>query len=227
MDRMYIRVGYIAVLVLAILTAPVCAQPGNLGHNPIYPELPQKEYTPDYFLVGEVEIIVNEITKKATLEFDTLQPASAAKVYYGLYIPEQDIKVPQYRRSVIEDQIEESTYHSVEINIGKFEGARYDICNFSENGGVICYRIELFNPDFASSVFYDGRFMVDGDYNIVPCIIEGPFVDLVNANGAVISWETDVTTTAAVEIEGESYSNSESDTHHEIAITGLSPGTEY
>ncbi|MCD4843185.1 MAG: metallophosphoesterase family protein [Methanosarcinales archaeon] len=227
MNRMYIMVGYIATLVLAILTAPVCAQPGNLGHNPIYPELPQKEYTPDYFLVGEVDIVVDETTKKATLEFDTLQPASAAKVYYGLYIPEQDIKVPQYRRSVIEDLVEGSTSHSVEINIGKFEGARYDICNFSENGGVICYRIELFNPDLASSVFYDGGFMVEGDYSIVPCIIEGPFVDLVNENSAVISWETDVTTTASVEIEGRSYSNSESDTHHEIAITGLSPGTKY
>lgn len=124
MNKIYIKIGWIAVLVLAVLIAPVCAQPGNLGHNPIYPELPQKEYTPDYFLVGEVDIVVDEVTKKATLDFNTLHPASAAKIYYGLYVPEQDIKVPQYRRSVIEELVEESTSHSVEINIGKFEGCK-------------------------------------------------------------------------------------------------------
>ncbi|MEA2051977.1 MAG: hypothetical protein U9O90_04035 [Euryarchaeota archaeon] len=38
-----------------------------------------------------------------------------------------------------------------------------------------------------------------GDYNIVPCVTEGPFVDLVTIDSAVISWETDAPTTAAVE----------------------------
>ncbi|MCK4458905.1 MAG: metallophosphoesterase, partial [Methanosarcinales archaeon] len=144
-----------------------------------------------------------------------------------LYVPEQEIKVPQYRRSTTEDLTNESISHSVAINIGKFEGARYDICNFGEDGGVICYRIELYNPEEASSVFYDGRFRVDGDYNLVSCVIEGPFVDLVTTDSAVISWKTDVPTTAAVEINSGSYTDGASGTSHEIAITGLSAGTEY
>jgi|LGOV01.1.fsa_nt_gb hypothetical protein len=38
MDRTYIKIGWIAALVLAVLIAPVCAQPGNPGHSPIYPQ---------------------------------------------------------------------------------------------------------------------------------------------------------------------------------------------
>ena len=196
-----IRALYVvAILAIAVLVVHVCAQPGNLGHNPAYPEFPQKDVTPDYLLVGKVEVTVDAVAKEATLQFDTIVPTSKARVYYGLFVPQQEIKVPQYRREVIEDLVGENTAHSVsKINIGKFESSRYDICNFEEDGGVICYRIELYNPEKATSVFYDGQFRVDGDYNIVPCVTEGPFVDLVTTDSAVISWETDAPTTAAVE----------------------------
>ncbi|MEA1908706.1 MAG: phosphate ABC transporter substrate-binding protein PstS family protein, partial [Euryarchaeota archaeon] len=229
MNRTRMKNGLIAVLAMVLLITPVFAQAGNLGYDHIYPALPQKDATPDYLLVNEVDVTIDAGAKEATLQFDTLLATPGAKVYYGLYVPEQEIKVPQYRRSTTEDLAgaTENTSHSVAINIGKFEGARYDICNFGEDGGVICYRIELYNPEEASSVFYDGRFRVDGNYTIVPCVIEGPFVDLVTADSAVVSWKTDVPTTATVEINSGSYTDEVSGTSHEIAITGLSPGTEY
>ena len=227
MNRTYMKNGLIAILVMAILASSVCAQAGNLGHDHIYPALPQKDATPDYLLVGDLGVTVDAGAKEATLQFDTLLATPGAKVYYGLYVPEQEIQVPQYRRSTTEDLTGESASHSATINIGKFEGARYDICNFGEEGGVICYRIELYNPEDATSVFYDGRFRVDGDYNLVPCIIEGPFVDLVTIDSAVVSWKTDVPTTAAVEINSGSYTDGASGTSHEVSITGLSLGTEY
>ena len=38
-----IRALYVvAILAISMLVVPVCAQPGNLGHNMAYPELPQK-----------------------------------------------------------------------------------------------------------------------------------------------------------------------------------------
>ncbi|MEA1870185.1 MAG: metallophosphoesterase family protein [Euryarchaeota archaeon] len=227
MNRTYMKNGLIAILVMAVLVSPVCAQAGNLGHDPIYPALSQKDATPDYLLVGDVGVTVDAGAKEATLQFGTLLATPGAKVYYGLYVPEQEIPVPQYRRSTTEDLTGESASHSATINIGKFEGARYDICNFAEEGGVICYRIELYNPDVASSVFYAGRFRVDGDYNLVPCVIEGPFVDLVTTDSVVISWKTDVATSAAVDIDGRSYAGGASGTSHEVAITGLSAGTGY
>lgn len=222
--RAFAALMFIAVSVLAV---PAYAQPGNVGHNPEYPALPQKDVTPDYLLVNGVDVSVNPGAKEATLQFDTLFPTSKAKVYYGLYVPEQEIKVPQYRRSETEELVGEDTSHSVSLNIGKFKIPRYDICNFAAEGGEVCYRIELYNPEEATSVFYDGRFRVDGDYNLVPCITEGPFVDLVTKNSATISWETDVATTAAVKIRGRRYTDAVTDTHHEIDITGLSWNTEY
>jgi hypothetical protein len=117
--------------------------------------------------VNEVDVTVDAGVKEATLQFDTLLATPGAMVYYGLYVPEQEIKVPQYRRSTTEDLTNESISHSVAINIGKFEGARYDICNFGEDGGVICYRIELYNPEEASSVFYDGRLAGSGSMGII------------------------------------------------------------
>ena len=224
-----IRALYVvAILAISMLVVPVCAQPGNLGHNPAYPELPQKEVTPDYLLVDGVDVTVDAVAKEATLQFDTRIATPKAVVYYGLFVPQQEIKVPQYRRYAREELVGENTAHSVsKINIGKFESSRYDICNFEKDGGVICYRIELYNPEKATSVFYDGRFRVDGDYNIVPCVTEGPFVDLVTTDSAVISWETDAPTTAAVETDSKSYTDDVSNTHHEIAISGLAPNTEY
>ncbi|KAF5414708.1 MAG: 3',5'-cyclic adenosine monophosphate phosphodiesterase CpdA [Candidatus Methanogaster sp.] len=227
MNRIDLKNGLIAVLAMVLIISPVCAYTGNLGYDPLYPELPQKDATPDYLLVGDIYVTVDSGAKEATLQFDTLIPTPWAKVYYGLYVPEQEIPVPQYRRSTTEDLTGESTSHSATINIGKFEGARYDICNFGEDGGVICYRIELYNPDAATSVLYDGRFRVDGDYNLVPCIIEGPFVDLVTTDSAVISWKTDAATSAAVGIDGGSYTDGASGTSHEVAITGLLAGTGY
>jgi hypothetical protein len=34
--------GLIAILVMAVLISPVCAQAGNLGHDPMYPALPRR-----------------------------------------------------------------------------------------------------------------------------------------------------------------------------------------
>lgn len=226
MNRIGIKTGLIAVLAVALLVSLAFAQVGNLGHNPSYPAPPQKEYTPDYLLEGEVDVTVDRNSKEATLEFDTHISTPKARVYYGLYVPEQEVKVPQYRRSTTENLRGYSTSHSIEIGLSKFETTHYDICNFASEGGGICYRIELYNPDKGSSVFYDGRFRVDGNYNLIPCIIEGPFVDIVTTDSSVISWKTDVATNAEVEIDGESYTDG-SDTHHEIVITGLSAGTEY
>jgi hypothetical protein len=87
--------GLIAILVMAVLVSPVCAQAGNLGHDPMYPALPQKDATPDYLLVNEVGVTVDAGAKEATLQFDTLLATPGAKIYYGLYVPEQEIQVPQ------------------------------------------------------------------------------------------------------------------------------------
>ncbi len=39
MNRTYMKNGLIAILVMAVLISPVCAQAGSLGHDPTYPAL--------------------------------------------------------------------------------------------------------------------------------------------------------------------------------------------
>ena len=58
-----IRALYVvAILAIAVLVVPVCAQSGNLGHNPAYPEFPQKEVTPDYLLVDGDKVSLKTIS---------------------------------------------------------------------------------------------------------------------------------------------------------------------
>jgi hypothetical protein len=219
---------FISILVMLMLAVPACAQPGNLGHSFTYPAFSQMVYTPDYLLTGEPRVTVDAAGKEATIYFDTIYATPKARVYYGLYVPQQEIKVPQYRLDETEELTGKSTSHNVTIDLSKFENPKYNLCNFKENGGVICYRIELCNPDRATSTFYAGRFQVDEDCNLVPCITEGPFVNLVTTTSAIISWDTSEATTGAVEVCGRQYLDPNgSAIPHEIPIVGLSQNTTY
>lgn len=219
---------FISILVMLMLAVPACTQPGNLGHSFTYPTFSQKVYTPDYLLTGESRVTADAAGKEATIYFDTIYATPKASVYYGLYVPQQEIKVPQYRLHATEELTGKSTSHNVTIDLSKIENPKYDLCNFKENGGVICYRIELCNPDRATSAFYAGRFQVDGDYNLVPCITEGPFVNLVTTTSAIISWDTSEATTGAVEVCGRQYLDPNgSAILREIPIVCLSQNTTY
>ena len=204
---------------------------GNLGQPFRYPNLPQREFTPDYVFTGKPNIIV-EPTGRVTIEFKTVVPTSNAKVYYGLYVPQQEIKVPQYRKYAREKSGGESGFHIISFELKDFKKDKYDLCNFKEKGGAICYRIEVSAPTMEDQIaFCNGRFRVDGNYKLLPCIIEGPFVDQVTADSAVISWETEVSTKGWVEVDGKKYSDRKifqpQSIHHEITVRGLSPDKEY
>lgn len=58
-------------------------------------------------------------------------------------------------------------------------------------------------------------------------VINGPFVEILTTNSAAISWETNVPTEGAIEIDGKMFNTNIMDTHHEVPIKDLSPNTEY
>jgi hypothetical protein len=199
----------------------------HLGQPFKYPNLPQREITRDYVFAGKPSITVGP-AGKATVEFNTVVPTSKARIYYGLYVPQQEIKVPQYRKYAKEKFGGEGTSHTIAFELKDFKKDRYDVCNFKEKGGVICYRIEVLTPTMENQIaFYNGRFCVDGDYNLVPCVTEGPFVDQVTTSSATISWETNAPTRGLVEINGKKYPDHGSSICHEITVRGLSPNREY
>ena len=193
---------------------------GCAGGTPLS-KISRQEHAADWILKGEPSISVSD--KFAAVKFNTTLPARVI-LYYGLYVPDQEIKVPQYRFE--RNGVGTGMAHSIALDISVFEKTKYDICNFAEDGGVVCYRIEAFT-DRSAGIIYNGRFRVDGEYNRLPCITLGPFVDCITTSSAIISWDTDIHASAKVVINGREYSDTVGRKDHEIYIYGLSQDTGY
>jgi len=193
-----IRVVRLSIIIIlqAFLTTSILiyAEPvdkGKVGSPPTYPsQFPKKEITQ---LVLSDEPTVTMIGKEeAKISFETAMPCPAVRIYYGVYEPDQTLPLPRYRHAAKENLNEKSTKHSVTINIKRLFHPAFDISGFSENeGGVVAYRIEIYNPKTAAACFYDRRFAFRGP-EVVPTVIEGPFVDQITPTSAVISWKTDM-----------------------------------
>ena len=201
---------------------------GKVGQIPDYPtEYPQKEVTA-LVLTQEPSV---EITGRflAEIKFKTAMPCPRTKVYYGIYEPDQTPPLPRYRRSSVETLDGLSTEHRLQINLQKLLGKDLDITGLeAKGGGLIAYRIEIFNPASGSSVFYDRRFEFYGN-RLFPTVIEGPFVDQITETSAIISWETDQPAHGEVTINNDTYKNDskKQTTHFELMIDDLKPGQMY
>lgn len=107
---------------------------------------------------------------------------------------------------------------------GQLKGT-YDMVGWEESGkGTLGYRV----VDQSGSFLYDGivSFTGSGPFEIVPTMIEGPFVNIVTPESAVISFTLNREAPALVRV-GETPFESASSLVHEVHIDGLSPGTEY
>lgn len=91
--------------------------------------------------------------------------------------------------------------------------------------GVLGYRI----IDSTGRIIYEGRvaFQGAGPYEVVPTITQGPMVNCVEPSRFVLAYETRTAIKTTVTIDGRTFSDDREDTHHELAITGLHPSTEY
>ncbi len=102
----------------------------------------------------------------------------------------------------------------------------YDFVGWSEKGQfTIGYRV----IDETGEVLFDGEVSASGTgpFKVEPTLYEGPFVNCVGPDQAIISFETSVPVKAQVEVDGKSYEDKRASTHHEITIDGLSAGTKY
>lgn len=104
--------------------------------------------------------------------------------------------------------------------------AAADFFKFSEKGkGVVGFRV----IDASGRILYEGRvaFTGKGPYQVVPTIIEGPFVNLLEPTSTVISYETSTPVKTVITVDGRKFPDAEASTHHEISVTGLKPETAY
>ncbi len=114
----------------------------------------------------------------------------------------------------------------VDINIKENFRYPYDFVGWSEKGQfTIGYRV----MDETGQLLFDGEVSGSGvgPFTIVPTLYEGPFVNCVNSDQAIISFETSSPVIANVEVDGKNYGDKEARQHHEITIDGLTPDNRY
>ncbi len=153
--------------------------------------------------------------------FDFGIPDFTGTLYYG-FIPYHDSKhpLPVYFKHP-------STISKGKTNVNiKSMAGTYDMIGWEKSKkGNVGYRVVREN----GTILYDGIVsfnVIDSGFVVSTGIIEGPFVNLLKADGATISLETNVPTTATVTVDGKEHT-SETGTHHELQITGLEADKEY
>ena len=194
------------------------------------------EYGEERFLTKE-PVVTGFDGASAIVEFETMVPTPGACAYYGVIVPEEELGFPRYRKIAKESLPKGETSvtaHRIKMNISKLESIYYDTGLIENRGGVIVYRIEAFDPRLSATRFYDRRFRYKregepktGTYSTCVTLTEGPFVDCVTHNSAVISWETDSACRGAVLIKRTEITDDADSSRHEVLITGLKPGTRY
>ena len=143
------------------------------------------------------------------------------KLMFG-FIPYGDSKHPQpvyFRRSttIVNGQA------TIEIT-PQMKGT-YDMVGWEESKkGTLGYRI----ADQSGAFLYDGivSFSGNGPFKVEPTMVEGPFIDLVSSNSAVISFTLNQAASASIQV-GDKNFNSPKATLHEVPVDGLNPDTQY
>jgi len=153
--------------------------------------------------------------------FDFDIPDFSGTLYFG-FIPYEDSKHPLpvyfHTPSTISNG-------KTNLNIKQLAG-KYDMINWEKNGkGTLGYRV----VNTKGTILYDGIVSFNttaNGFEVATGVIEGPFVNLINANHVTISLETNQAIQAKVTVNGKDYI-SESGLHHEIKITELEADTQY
>ncbi len=192
------------------------------------------DYREDMLLAKE-PVVTGFEGSLAVVEFETLIETSAAIAYYGVPHTEGNLTTPRYRKVAKGLHIEDSkTRHLIKMDISALEDVHYDTGLIAKKGGTIVYRIEIFDPRVQTTRAYDRRLRYKregepktGTYTSLVFLTEGPFVDLVTHDSAVISWETDIPAKGTVLSDNREYLSLTPSVRHEVSLTKLKPNTYY
>ncbi len=94
-------------------------------------------------------------------------------------------------------------------------------------------KISLSNKTYKYLIEPNREYDNENDYGlsignkIKPHITDGPSIELLTTNAAVISWDTNIPTEGAVEVNGKKFNSKIKDVHHEAPIDELTPNTKY
>ncbi|UBM62338.1 metallophosphoesterase family protein [Candidatus Sulfidibacterium hydrothermale] len=182
-------------------------------------EYPQKTVSP--FEQIQNLAAIPQGTKDGVV-FDFHNDLFNGTLYYGLFssLPQKYAYPVYFKRAA---PIREGR---ARVNLKELAG-RYDIANWEKTGHMkLGYRV----VNDKGVILYDGRINIRGKGPFTPdlTITQGPFVNELTSDGAVISFETNEACQPVVKVDGKSFTNpEEKGTHHEIQIKGLEPGKKY
>ncbi len=113
------------------------------------------------------------------------------------------------------------------INLRKL-GGKYDFINWEQTHQL---RLGYRYINEKGKTIYDGKLNLsidkDGNFKEDMYLIEGPFVNQINEQGATISFKTNQNVVAQIKIGDQVYSDIVPTKNHEILISGLKPQTSY
>lgn len=199
------------------------------------PDVP-KHRTP--YLVDTFELLFS-VEPWATIEgdevvvrFSTQRPTEAAALYLGLRLDADPLAPPRHRMYVTESRKRAGTDHEVRAPIAKLLSPRKDVDGVAARGwGELVWQTEVHYPDSGSTVLYDGRlaFGIENErLHPRPTVVLGPLLHQVSETSAVVSFETNVPTTAAVAAgSAEPVVVDRPTTRHEVELRGLEPGATH
>lgn len=186
-------------------------QPGSTGR--IYAcDIPEFRYS---------EFQIDPVGTDAGLDFDFKAPGFQGLIYYGL-ISEKGVNYPQ---PVFFKKPAAIINGKATIPMAALRG-KYDFTNWEESGETMLgYRI-VFDD---GSLIYDGRVRLEGSFPFKTgiTIIDGPYLNQLQSNSAIISFTTNFECKASVEINDETFKSKKKSDTHEILITGLQANTNY
>ena len=186
---------------------------GKIGEQATHPEdLEKIKEDYDHILTGDVE--VNTSDNGVTLSFTTSKKVSELKVEYGIS-ENKKMQRLNFSEETTKNLDNGKTDHKITLNLDKLN---------IDNESLINYRIH------ADKIPYGEKIKVkkeNNSYKLLPYISEGPFIDQVKENSAVISWETNVPTKGEVKVGNLSFWDEKTTKNHEIKVQGLNPETNY
>ena len=176
------------------------------------------------------------------VRFETLRPMGPAKLSVGFDVWGPRFSETVYRHVTQTPPASPRRKFEIRYPLAQIIRQGYDITGVRDRGrGVVAFRIEMFDADRSAMHTEDGRmaFQCNPDckadeptFERLPTIVLGPFVDQVTTDSAIISFETDVITHAAVQVKSASglvqlVRSSTVGRRHEILLDGLKAGTAY
>ncbi len=155
------------------------------------------------------------------IQFNFGSKVENGRVYYGLINPNDGTyPMPVYFKKTA--TISNST---AEIDLNQLRG-KYDMSGWEASGtGLLGYRVMAAN----GQLLYDGRLnfeLKNESFNVLPSVIEGPFVNQVGESKAVISLTLNQAADISLELGNRAY-YSKNKSYVEFELKGLSPNTVY